>query len=176
VSYLLPLPNMKKVRIANVDVLIPYSLCVSCESLICKTLCKFLFVFICVNSANNCCKNVHLSESTDASWLTFAQFVMMIYVQHSVIVSLCHLFICACISTCQVYDLRHVPSWSQLTSTSTLFIGAGAGPSHVVGTLAEVCIATISSFSQPVFSLQLNSLHITLFLVMLLVTISIAMA
>ena len=47
---------------------------------------------------------------------------------------------CACVIVFQVYDLRQVPSWSQLTSSTTLFIGAAAGPSHVIGTLAEVWI------------------------------------
>ena len=43
----------------------------------------------------------------------------------------------------QIYKLRQVPSWSELSSTTTLFIGAGAGPSHLIGVLAEVCIICI---------------------------------
>jgi len=47
----------------------------------------------------------------------------------------------------QVYDLHQVPSWSELSSTTTLFIGAGAASSRVVGVLAEVCIfANMSIF------------------------------
>jgi len=43
----------------------------------------------------------------------------------------------------QIYDLSQVPSWSEMASTTTLFIGAGAGPSHVIGKLSEVCIFSI---------------------------------
>ena len=48
--------------------------------------------------------------------------------------------ICSYVSVFQIYNLHQVPSWSELSSTTTLFIGAGAGPSHLIGVLAEVCI------------------------------------
>lgn len=54
---------------------------------------------------------------------------------------------CGCVSVVQIYDLSQVPSWSELTSTSTLFIGAGAGPSHITGNLTEVSIFLLLLFT-----------------------------
>ena len=64
------------------------------------------------------------------AWLAIRLYNLCVYSQ----------YYCACVIVFQVYDLRQVPSWSQLTSSTTLFIGAAAGPSHVIGTLAEVWI------------------------------------
>jgi len=72
-----------------------------------------------------------------ASWWSMLAFC---YYDMKCVAVLYSLFICACVSIFQVYDLCQVPSWSALTSTTTLFIGAGAGPSHVIGTVSEVCI------------------------------------